>query len=233
MEGEGEGERGERKTTFRHWAFSNLNCQALVFRAGYAFVATCKLERLQKAHHFWKTFEKINSWHAFFFRSKSFSLSDSLNRWMLEQGFWTFLRNFSGQLLFGPAGALLHGFVRFVRVNTSRKCTMVSGESSWTFTYQNRNLPCFWSFFSLALIGIIPDPILFPFYDKDRRTASQIRRKNTAQLPRESNQGLANAGRTLSPLSYESSPFTKLFFFLVAEQCMYNFGYRVEFSDVQ
>ena len=42
----------------------------------------------------------------------------------------------------------------------------------------------------LALVGIIPNQILFSFSsDKDRRTDSRIRRKNTAQSRRESNPG--------------------------------------------
>ena len=42
----------------------------------------------------------------------------------------------------------------------------------------------------LALVGIIPNQILFSFSsDKDRRTDSRIRRKNTAQPRRESNPG--------------------------------------------
>ena len=43
---------------------------------------------------------------------------------------------------------------------------------------------------NLALIRIIPNQILFSFSsDKDRRTDSRIRRKNTAQPRQESNPG--------------------------------------------
>ena len=46
------------------------------------------------------------------------------------------------------------------------------------------------TYLKLALIGIIPNQILFSFSsDKDRRTDSRIRRKNTAQPRRESNPG--------------------------------------------
>ena len=69
------------------------------------------------------------------------------------------------------------------------------------YEYNSNTIQCLWKQSSyspsksfskckLALVGIIPSQILFSFSsDKDRRTDSRIRRKNTAQPRRESNPG--------------------------------------------